>query len=439
MAEAAMSTSVAPTPALLFWLAGQCCALAADRVIRVVPAQPLAQLPFLPPSVLGVAAIGGKVVPVLNLRRLLQLPDTEMPEGELLLIAAGSDLYAARVDRVGQIIDAGGPDMARCGDGSIALLDLDALLARALGEAGASPTLLAAIGEQDRLQAGKAAAAAGQSRATGLLVETAAAQICLPLDCVVELFENLPIAAVPDPRPVFAGAAFYRGALLPVVRLAVLLGHSVPEPGDSGVFVIVDVAGRRCALKGARVIGQTSAATPSMEMIDLHGLLSALLPATIAPTALPVAAEPAQQPAMQFLLAELSGRICGFELSSVAHLHAGCRMISAPAGTAEAMLGVTAIGGRVLPVIDLAARLGLAAQPAKQHFIELKAPDKGHFVIAAERIIGIAAIARDAMIAPPPGSRISALVRHGTPASDFIWLMDGVLIGKGMAGGSHAS
>ena len=77
--------------------------MAADRVMRVVAGQPVKRLPLLPPAIRGVVAYGGKVVPVLHLRRLLDLPDGEETDGELLLVATGSESYALSVDRVVQI------------------------------------------------------------------------------------------------------------------------------------------------------------------------------------------------------------------------------------------------------------------------------------------------------------------------------------------------
>ncbi len=436
MAEAMQfAGEAAVSNAMLFWLGGQCCAVAADRVVRVVAAQPLRRLPLLPPHILGVAALSGKIVPVLDLRRLLDLPDGDQADGELLLVAIGTENYAFCVDHVMQIVACISMAEIQWRQMPVHFIDVDALLENCLRESAAAPAVLTA-GTGHANAAGMPAVPVqtpaghirGKLSAANLAVETASSHDLLPLDIVIELRETLVIAAVPDPRPLLAGAAFYRDTLLPVISLDALLGRPQAGEGDRGAFVIVEFEGRRCALAVKRVIGMSA---ESEHVTDLRPILTRLLPepetarsfASMAPVEMP-----AQNEEARYLLAELAGRTCAFALLSVVHIHTACRVIQAPAGGRNMAVGVTAIGGRVLPVLDLAARLGLSFAPAAEHFIELKSPQTGTFVIAVDRIIGIAAIERDSLIAPPPGSPISAVALQG---AHFIWIIDASSIAKG--------
>lgn len=62
----------------------------------------------------------------------------------------------------------------------------------------------------------------------------------------------------------------------------------------------------------------------------------------------------------KWLVAELSGQALGFPLSLVAEV-APEQLLTPVPGAAQGLAGLTHIRGRVLPVVDLAACLGLAA------------------------------------------------------------------------------
>ena len=272
-----------------------------------------------------------------------------------------------------------------------------------------------------------------------LVVETAGSRHRLPLDCVIELCETLAIAAIPDPRPLLAGAAFFRDTLLPVVPLDALLDRPATDSAACGAFVVIDVEGRRAALAVKHVIGMSS---EPADGIDLAALLSRLLPEPerACDSASPMRVEPpAAKLEAGYLLAELAGQTCGFALPSVIRIHAAGQVVPAPAGAGAMMMGVTAIGGRVVPVLDLATRLDLWPRLAGQHFIEFTSPSAGTFVVAVERIVGMAAIEHESLIAPPPGSLIGAVARDSQLGAELIWIIDAASIaaeagGRGDAG-----
>jgi purine-binding chemotaxis protein CheW len=74
-----------------------------ERVIRAVEVTPL---PKAPPIVLGAIDVGGRVVPVLNIRRRFRLTEREMtPEDQFVIARAGPRAVALVVDAVEGAID----------------------------------------------------------------------------------------------------------------------------------------------------------------------------------------------------------------------------------------------------------------------------------------------------------------------------------------------
>jgi chemotaxis signal transduction protein len=418
-----MDEIASPGPAaiaslMLVSLDGAAYAIAMAHVVRVVEPQPLMRLPNLPPHVLGVAAIGGSVVPVLNLRWLIGACEGDIgDDNDLIVISAGDGQYAIHVNRILQIGVEASPGAVTWNGESAHFLDIETMLA-AHTRAVQRPLALAAA------HMGLAPVSASEPQKSmlpvvSLAVETAGMHIFLPLGDIVELCETLTIAAVPDPRPLFIGAAFFRGALIPVIPLDALLGRTIGAEQWGG-FVVLDVEGRRAALAVKRVIGRVP---QSPAAIDLHDALIALLPPPKesdfvgAGRAMPAAA---RGEASDYLLARIGNRTCGFALDSVAHLHEACDISRAPAGTGKWVIGATAIGGRVLPVLDFAAQLGLAKLAPGTAMIEFKSSG-GAFIVPVDHIIGITSIASEALLASPKGGTTKAVVRRG---DDLLWIVD---------------
>ncbi len=84
---------------LLFSLSGTVFAVATDNVIKIIPMPPVTSLPFLPVGVDGIAAVGGKVIPILT------LPSADSDGRELVLLKHEDEDYGLRADRVLRIAD----------------------------------------------------------------------------------------------------------------------------------------------------------------------------------------------------------------------------------------------------------------------------------------------------------------------------------------------
>jgi len=425
MDETASQNGAANASFMLVSLDGSAFAIAMTQIRRVVEAQPLTRLPNLPSYILGVAAIGGMVVPVLNLRWLIGAPEGGIDDdNELILVGAGDGQYAIYVDRILRIgvdADAITSEMITWNGRSARFLNIEDMLAM---HANAIQRPLALAAAHMTIAPKVTSAPKSTLPVVSLAVETAGMHIFLPLDDIVELCETLSIVAVPDPRPLFIGAAFFRKTLIPVVPLDALLGRTIGSEQWGG-FVIVDVEGRRCALAVKRVIGRVP---QSPAAIDLHDALIALLPLPKQSEVATKHATPATERSQvaDYLLARIGNRKCGFALESVAHLHESCDISRAPVGTGEGVVGATAIGGRVLPVLDFAAQLSLPKSSAAAAMIEFKSAG-GAFVVPVDHIIGITSIAADALLVSPKGNTTTAVVRHG---DDLLWIVDAPAIAE---------
>jgi purine-binding chemotaxis protein CheW len=92
---------------LTFDLGGIRCALPATDVREVVRAVSVLPLPGSPEAVEGVINVRGTLVPVLNLRRRLRLPEKPIGVSDhLVLVRAGDRDVAVRVDRALAVVAA---------------------------------------------------------------------------------------------------------------------------------------------------------------------------------------------------------------------------------------------------------------------------------------------------------------------------------------------
>jgi purine-binding chemotaxis protein CheW len=97
-----------------FSIEGLCLALPLEKAERVIPAVEVTPLPSAPAAVLGVINLGGRVIPVFDLRRRFNLPEKELLPENKMIIASGSRRTVAIVaDDVKGVIEAG-PHSTAC-------------------------------------------------------------------------------------------------------------------------------------------------------------------------------------------------------------------------------------------------------------------------------------------------------------------------------------
>lgn len=91
-----------------FTIEGLQLALPLEKAQRVIPAVEVTPLPKAPAAVLGVINLGGRVIPVFDLRRRFGLPEKELLPENSMIIASGSRRTVAMVaDHVDGVVEAG--------------------------------------------------------------------------------------------------------------------------------------------------------------------------------------------------------------------------------------------------------------------------------------------------------------------------------------------
>jgi chemotaxis signal transduction protein len=262
----------------------------------------------------------------------------------------------------------------------------------------------------------------------GFTVATPARSHILPLDAIVELSDTLAVGPAPTRTPTIAGTTYFRDEILPVISLDVLLGESEQgergwEEREWGGFAVVTVGGRRCVLAVARIGVLARDAEPAA-MLDLGALLAGISLPADDPAPAPVEPGGAWP---RYLLVEIAGRRCALRLDTVERVQDECRIIRAPYRAGSVVAGVGAIEGRILPVLDARALLGLAAPAPAAGFVVLADAELGRLIVAVDRVLGPHAIDDGALQAPPEGLRVGAVAAVD---GQEIW----VLSAAGLAG-----
>ena len=111
-----------------FWLAGRCFGLDIRWVGEVVALDAITRVPNARPAIRGLFNLRGEPVVVLDLARILDLDDRDLPAGKVgLVLRIGEVTAVIQVDRVESIIPPGRGELALRGDGEhravIGLLD----------------------------------------------------------------------------------------------------------------------------------------------------------------------------------------------------------------------------------------------------------------------------------------------------------------------------
>jgi chemotaxis signal transduction protein len=436
----ALSQETRSRRAAVVRLGGRIWAIPAAQVLKVLPHQTIRPSPGLAASVLGVVAYAGEVLPLLDLRAMLKI-ESRHDGGELLLVEIAGEKYTVPVDQVLQVLTVDEDEFLWRGE-KVGVIDLSDLLAQTLSARVAATTNTQAMQAPEQTAPADIADLPAlheirAATAASLVVDIENSRERLPLYSVVELCETLPIVAVPDPNPLFHRAALYRDTLIPVVSLDALLGHPTSGGEKDGAFVAVDIVGRRCALSVVRVVGMSN---EPAAITDLRGLLLDQLPDGEAEftASSAIRRHVGVETQSRFLIVEAAGRVCGFALDSVAHIHPAGHVAPTPPLPHAQKLDVTALGGRVVPVLHLAQELDLQETARPQHFIEFKSKEAEAFVVAVDRVRGIAAIERKSLLAPPQGSKINAIVKNGADAP-MIWIIDPASFLTGAEGSSNAA
>jgi purine-binding chemotaxis protein CheW len=207
---------------------------------------------------------------------------------------------------------------------------------------------------------------------------------------VTEVFRRPRITRVPHAPPSLLGVAQLRGAAIPVVSLALLLRHA--EAGETAasrvllieatepIAVLVDeITGLKAVPTGGGLSNLAAGGVylesdQTLRLVDLIGLIDAdfgsvrkRTAARERETAVRDDARTAPVVDVALLTFALAGQSYALPLSDVEEVMALPDRIASLPRADDAILGVTSHRGRLLPIVSLAALLGLQAEnPARR-------------------------------------------------------------------------
>ena len=208
---------------------------------------------------------------------------------------------------------------------------------------------------------------------------------------VTEIFRKPRITRVPHAPPSLLGVAQLRGAAMPVVSLALLLRQTaVAETAASRVLLIeasepiAVLVDEITGLKAVQTGGTSSfgrgavyvESDETLRLIDLIGLINAdfgsirkRAVARAGETAVRDDARAAPVADVALLTFALAGQSYALPLSEVDEVMALPNRIASLPRTDGAILGVTSHRGRLLPIVSLAALLGLRSETPAQRVV----------------------------------------------------------------------
>lgn len=266
---------------VVFHLAEGQFAFRLDDVGEIVRMPNLARMPLAPRSLLGLANLHGAVLPIVDLRRLLRLPEAPLDDAMRVIVMGRGAPVGFVVDRIerlaalaaGQIekddAGAGGidPDLldgvikGAEGDSTIKILNPTRLLRDEFSQLGvsgqraASATTVSAVGAVP-------SAAAPERRVSLVSFDVGRQEYALPLDRVREIIQ-LPehISEVARSETAVLGVVTLRDRLLPLVSLRALLGLPADsERGEPGKVVVLPM--------GAGAVGVVADRTREILHVD---------------------------------------------------------------------------------------------------------------------------------------------------------------------------
>lgn len=372
---------------LLVEVGGQYFGLPTQDVRTAVAALPVTPLPFVPAYVVGLVNINERIVPQIDLGHLLAATPIGAA-GELVLVETSRspcalqvgcilgkvDIEAAALQPLAEEHDALPVQGRFEWDGrSVLVLDVDRLgaliSARELpeGERG----LLGRLQGEEEQQA--------EAALDCLVVVVGRERYALALGDLVEILDMPPATPVPGAPAAVEGLAIVRDQVLLVLSLAQLLGVAVPAECSSHV-VVISREGRNYGLRVDAVEGLEQLADEQLRRLEdgsgeVSGVLAAgeclyglLTPGRLIGAArqrelepfIPQGREAAERVEARMhtvLQVALGDEVFGIPLAQVRRItdYREPERVTADAGAL--VTGAVNVEGRVVPVVDLAARL----------------------------------------------------------------------------------
>ncbi len=260
-ALATRDTEVTSAHFVIFHVADGKFAFRLEDVREIVRVPSVTYMPLGPRSLLGLANLHGAVLPVVGLRRLLNLPDVSLGETMRVIVINRGSPVGFVVDRIDNLFafptdqiekdDAGAgsvdPDIldgvikGAEGDSTIKILNPQRLLRDELSQLGVSGSR-ATSGGAIAAAASAPAAAEAERRVSLVSFDLGKQEYALPLDRVREIIP-LPeqVSEVPRSETAVLGVVTLRDRLLPLVSLRALLGLPTDSRDAPGKVVVLSI------------------------------------------------------------------------------------------------------------------------------------------------------------------------------------------------------
>jgi purine-binding chemotaxis protein CheW len=203
-----------------------------------------------------------------------------------------------------------------------------------------------------------------------LTVGVAGEILALPAATVREVLRPAPLTRVPHAPASLLGLSNLRGAVLPVLSLARLLGREAAAPTPASRVVVVDGGAPVGLLVDSvaslgRGADARSVDLPSLLARDFSALARGGPRRAAAPSmATPDAAGPEAEETLALVAFRVGGQDYALPLDKVAEVARLPAEVVALPRTGKAMLGVVPFRGGLLPLVSLHALLGLPAADA---------------------------------------------------------------------------
>ena len=240
---------------LVFRIAGELCAVRLATAAEIIRMPHLTHMPFVPPSLIGLANLRGIVMPVVSLRALLNFPDVEPSEQARVIVTRGDTPIGIVVDGIDRLLTLAGDQVEReeAGAGTIDPTLVDGSIKGEEGESTIKLLNLSRLLSGQFLQLGVAGTRAAHSVAMNspgpspvpallslLSFYLGQQEYALPLNRVREIV-RLPDhnSQLPRPETAVLGVITLRDRLLPLVSLRALLGLAVEGRREKRDRVVV--------------------------------------------------------------------------------------------------------------------------------------------------------------------------------------------------------
>ncbi|MBI1779277.1 MAG: chemotaxis protein CheW [Proteobacteria bacterium] len=393
---------------VLFEVGGRIYAVASERVHGIVEPPVVAAVPFAPAHVEGVVAIGGTILPLVDLASWAGAAALRSGSGwttsQVVVLDSLAGQVAVRVTRVVAFVpesSLGDPAAPAWSGRPVMRFGYDAidLGRRELLEDDGLPD---AVGET-----AEAEAPAERLTEPFVVVGVGHERYALPIGSVREIAPLLGYAGgelfgMPGaPMPVL-GLTYLRGAPLAVLSLAVHLGR--PARND-GVLIVLLRENGKFALLADQVLGVRrfveSRVRAEGYLDDDDTVVLPLDAATLIPDSVPwrfqsgseAAAMPAAQatPMRQLVTFEAAGETCALpveEVERAVEYRLPTRVPRTGAGIAEAI----EVGGAVVPIIDLRAQLRPTREAGAPGACLVTRIGKNGYALAIDRLDRLASV-----------------------------------------------